>query len=138
MNAEQLVTRLDGVKSTGHNRWIAKCSSHEDKTASLAIREVDDGRVLLHCFAGCGVGEVLGGLGLSMSDLFPEPLGDRFNPVRKRWSHREICEIGGASMSNFAFLVKRMQNQKLTDEEMGILLNESQILITLFHEATNG
>jgi hypothetical protein len=33
---------------------------------------LDDGRVLLHCFADCGVGEVLGALGLGFDALFPE------------------------------------------------------------------
>lgn len=71
MSAETLLSRLDGVKRTGVGRYIAKCPAHADRTASLSIRELDDGRVLVHDFAGCGVLEVLGAVGLEMSELFP-------------------------------------------------------------------
>jgi len=36
------------------------------------VRELDDGRVLLHCWGGCSVQEVLGALGLEFTDLYPE------------------------------------------------------------------
>ena len=32
--------------------WMARCPAHDDNNPSLAIREVD-GKVLLHCHAGC-------------------------------------------------------------------------------------
>lgn len=72
MSAAALLARLDGVKPTGPGRWIAKCPAHQDRRPSLSIRELDDGRVLLHDFAGCGVQEVLGAVGLEMDALFPE------------------------------------------------------------------
>jgi hypothetical protein len=37
----------------------------------LSVREGDDGRVLLHCHAGCPVDEVVAALGLELHDLFP-------------------------------------------------------------------
>jgi len=72
VSAAALLARLDGVKPTGPGRWIAKCPAHQDRRPSLSIRELDDGRVLLHDFAGCGVQEVLGAVGLEMDALFPE------------------------------------------------------------------
>ncbi|HIF49928.1 MAG TPA: DNA primase, partial [Thiotrichaceae bacterium] len=66
-----LINRLDKVKQTGKDRYIARCPSHEDRSPSLAIREVDD-RVLIHCFAGCSAHEVVSAVGLDLSDLFPE------------------------------------------------------------------
>jgi hypothetical protein len=72
MTAEILLSRLDKVKRTGPGRWQARCPAHADKGPSLAIRELDDGRVLIHCFAGCDVHEVVAAAGISMSDLFPE------------------------------------------------------------------
>jgi transposase-like protein len=68
---------LDALAASGgqpkRNRsgWVARCPAHEDKKASLSIRVGDDGRSLLHCFAGCSTEAVLSALGLSMSDLFP-------------------------------------------------------------------
>lgn len=72
MSAETLLSRLDKVKRTGANRWQARCPAHDDRGPSLAVRELDDGRVLVHCFAGCDVREVLAGVSLPIEALFPE------------------------------------------------------------------
>src|SRR4051812_42102059 len=78
MSAQVVVDRLDGVRRTGNGRWLARCCAHEDRAPSLSIRELADGRVLLHCFAGCSVGDVLARIELEISDLFPDdPQRDR-------------------------------------------------------------
>jgi len=71
MGSAALLSRLDGVRRTGPGRWVARCPAHDDGHASLSIRELDDGRVLLHDFAGCSVHEVLAAAGLDMAALFP-------------------------------------------------------------------
>jgi KaiC/GvpD/RAD55 family RecA-like ATPase len=48
----ELAHSLSG-KMTGHQQWLAPCPYHEDKSPSLSIGEGDDGRVLVHCHAGC-------------------------------------------------------------------------------------
>lgn len=76
MSLEALLARLEGVKRTGRSRWIARCPAHADRNPSLAIRELDDGRILLHDFAGCGTECVLSALGLTFDALFPDrPVG---------------------------------------------------------------
>jgi len=75
-NIETILSRLEKIKRAGTGRWMARCPSHKDKTASLSLRDLDDGRILLHCFAGCNAGEVLGAIGLTINDLFPERLPD--------------------------------------------------------------
>lgn len=72
MSADNLLSRLDKVKQTGHGKWIACCPAHGDKSPSLSIRETDDGTILVHCFAGCSAVEIISAVGLQMSDLFPE------------------------------------------------------------------
>lgn len=67
---ESLLARLEKVKGRNNN-WTAKCPAHADSSPSLAVRQVEDGRVLLHCFAGCETESVLSAVGMSMSDLFP-------------------------------------------------------------------
>lgn len=84
MSGDALLSRLDGLRETGPSRWIAKCPSHDDRSPSLSIRELDDGRILIYCFAGCSALDVLDALGLMMSDLFPDRLGQHFRPVRAR------------------------------------------------------
>ena len=71
MSADALLGRLDGVRQTGRDRWIAKCPGHDDKRPSLSIRELDDGRVLVHDFAGCSIEEILGAVGLDFDALYP-------------------------------------------------------------------
>ena len=84
MTAEILLSKLDKVKRTGPNRWHARCPAHDDKGPSLSIRETDDGRVLVHCFAGCSVHEIVQAAGLELSDLFPPRLaGDHARPERR-------------------------------------------------------
>jgi hypothetical protein len=76
MAIETLLSKLEKVKRTGQGRWMACCPSHPDKNASLSLGEKVDGRILLHCFAGCGTDEVLGAIGLTIEALFPERLAD--------------------------------------------------------------
>jgi hypothetical protein len=86
MNAAQRVLdRLDGVRAAGPGRWIAKCPAHDDGRPSLSIRDTD-GRVLVHCFAGCETGAVLAAVGLQFRDLFDEPLG-RDKPALRGRGH---------------------------------------------------
>lgn len=87
---DNILNRLDRVKDIGNGKFLACCPAHDDKSPSLSIRETDDGRVLLHCFAGCDPESVLDALGLKFSDLYPEPLGNHFKPIKQRVSAREI------------------------------------------------
>lgn len=80
MSAENLLSRLDRVKRTGAGRWQARCPAHYDKSPSLAVRELDDKRVLVHCFCGCDVQSILSAIGLSFDDLYPP---------RDLWQHRK-------------------------------------------------
>lgn len=64
-----LLPRLEGTIKTGKG-WRARCPAHGGKSASLAITEGDNGTLLLHCFAGCQVHDVLTAVDLQMSDLF--------------------------------------------------------------------
>ncbi|HVV51130.1 MAG TPA: toprim domain-containing protein [Polyangia bacterium] len=72
MTAQELVKRLERVAKT-HDGWIARCPAHEDDRPSLSIGVGDDGRVLLRCFAGCGLQAILAALRLETSDLFQRP-----------------------------------------------------------------
>jgi hypothetical protein len=49
---------------------MASCPAHEDAKPSLSVKEGEDGRALLHCFAGCETSQIIAALGLKMQDLF--------------------------------------------------------------------
>jgi DNA primase len=69
-----LLDCLDKVRATGRDSYVACCPAHKDKSPSLAIKFNQDGRTLIHCFAGCEPNDILGSIGLTIDDLFDEPL----------------------------------------------------------------
>ena len=67
---DRVLVQLEGVKQR-NGGWMALCPGHDDKNPSLSIVEADDGRVLLQCFAGCAIEDVLAEISLEKKDLFP-------------------------------------------------------------------
>jgi hypothetical protein len=60
MTAEAIAKALGGHKVGG--TWMARCPAHDDRTPSLAIRDADDGKVLVYCHAGCDQTHVIAAL----------------------------------------------------------------------------
>ncbi len=85
MSIETLISRLDGVKETGHGKYVARCPAHDDKSPSLAIKECGDGRILIHDFAGCQTEDVLAAVDLTFADVMPERIGTDHSIKRERW-----------------------------------------------------
>lgn len=101
MSAIKLVSRLDHCRQTREGEWVARCPAHEDKSPSLSISESSDGRVLLHCHAGCGAIDVLTAVGLDWDELFP-PSDRNYHAERKNYSRTVdelVVEIASADMS---------------------------------------
>lgn len=71
---DRLIARLHKVRHTGQQRWVACCPAHDDSHPSLSLRQLPDGRILLHCFADCAVTDVVAAVGMDMTDLFPPPI----------------------------------------------------------------
>jgi hypothetical protein len=69
-----LLERLEGVRSTGANRWLARCPGsihvNNDRHPSLSIRLIEADRWLLYCFAGCTAFEICMAIGIRLGDLF--------------------------------------------------------------------
>lgn len=85
MRVEELLELIPGVKRTARG-WSSRCPSHSDKSPSLSIREANDGRILLHCFAGCTVPEVCTAIGIRLADLFLDSPANQLPPQRlHRW-----------------------------------------------------
>jgi hypothetical protein len=73
---EKVLDRLQGVRQS-NGSWKALCPAHDDHEPSLSVREGDDDRVLLKCFAGCNNPDIVAALNLDMSDLFVQRNGHR-------------------------------------------------------------
>lgn len=68
---DDFLPRLKEVKEN-KTGWIARCPAHEDKKQSLSVRQAQDGKLLLKCFAGCDNKAIVEAVGLAMRDLFPQ------------------------------------------------------------------
>ena len=91
MSAAALLVRLEGVRQTGSGRWLARCPAHDDQHPSLSIRELDNGRVLIHDFAGCSPHDVLNAIGLPFSALFPDGArGQRLPHERRPFAAHDV------------------------------------------------
>lgn len=60
LGAERVAKALGGRK-VGVD-WMARCPAHDDRKPSLAIRDADDGKVLVRCHAGCDQARVIAAL----------------------------------------------------------------------------
>ena len=78
-----VVSKLHGVRRSGAG-YIARCPYHNDSEPSLAISEGKDGRVLLHCHAGCEFDDILNAIGLEAKDLFVRANGPGEQELRQR------------------------------------------------------
>ncbi len=137
MSLDTLLSRLDKVRQTGPGRWSAKCPSHDDKSPSLSIRELEDGRILVRCFTGCPVSDVLAAIGLEFTDLFPpdsRAIGHA-NPERRtfpaadvlRALYRETLIVAAAA----GFL---LEGRALSDEDrerLGLAFERIQDAVSL-------
>ena len=92
MGIDDLLSRLDGVRKSGPGRWTAKCPAHDDRSPSLGVRDGDDGRILVYCFAGCGIAAILGATGLTINDLFPARLAYNHAPMRRPFPAADVLE----------------------------------------------
>ena len=82
--AERLLARLERVEKWGTG-WRARCPAHDGKSRdSLSVAVADDGRLLIHCFAGCEALEIVQAVGLELSDLFPERITHNATPEQRR------------------------------------------------------
>lgn len=66
-----ILSRLNNVRKSSEGRWMACCPAHTDRSPSLSIREADDGTLLVKCFAGCNISNVMTAVGMTVADLFP-------------------------------------------------------------------
>ena len=90
-SAEPLLQRVDAVQKS-RNGWRARCPACSGTSRKLSITECD-GRVLVHCFAGCKANDVLAAVGLGWPDLHP-PRHWPQSPAERESARRAVREIG--------------------------------------------
>lgn len=94
LKTELLLSRLNGVKNTGRDKWLALCPAHNDRSPSLSIKQIDD-RILIRCFAGCGYLDVLAAIGLDASAMFPDKVCSPYEKMKPapRFNKSELFDL---------------------------------------------
>lgn len=129
MTADKLLSRLQRVKRTGPGKWIASCPTREDKSPSLAIREMEDGRVLLHDFGGDSVEAILGAVGLTFTDLFPDRSVHVGKPVRRPYNASDMLSLVAFESTVVVVVVSDVvAGKEITDQDFERLLVAAQRL----------
>lgn len=93
MSALDLV--VDALERAGSRRiglnWT--CPAHEDRNPSLSVAS-RNGKVLLHCHAGCEIPAILAALDLETTDLFDDRRSNGGGEKREVASYRYVDEKG--------------------------------------------
>ncbi|NMZ80794.1 virulence-associated protein E [Pseudomonas mandelii] len=100
MPAHKLLSRLDNVREVKMGKWTACCPAHDDKDPSMNITEVEDGKLLVKCWAGCSVTEILASVELELRDLFPDcgSKPRRLGPSRAAIERERMVHLIGQSL----------------------------------------
>jgi len=80
MTAETIANALGGHQAGCD--WMARCPAHDDHNPSLSIRDAIDGKVLVHCHAGCSQDEVINTL--RDMGLWHEPSPERIAYLKRQ------------------------------------------------------
>jgi hypothetical protein len=116
--AETILERLEMVRKTGSNKWIARCPAHDDGTPSLSVTEIEGGnRLLIFCHGGCGALDVLETIGMDWSALYPDD-AERYRPLwRSNTEQRAIDDMIVAIAQ-----AKRDKGERLTEVDKQALI----------------
>jgi CHC2 zinc finger len=118
MSVDTFLSALDKVKRKGKGQWIACCPAHDDKSPSMTIAELDDGRVLCHCFSGCSVEEILSAIGMGFDVLYP-PKTENNNPkhpMAKPFLPSSVLEVLAFEALIVVTAARQMVNGEPLDE----------------------
>jgi hypothetical protein len=143
-NIENLLSRLEGVKRTAANKWLAKCPLHDDRHASFGVKLTDDGAILMHCFAGCDTGAILAVIGLSFCDLFPPRSAHDIDPTKPRpktprFSARELLSTLIFESTVLALAIEYLQNGiELSDVDAARVAQAKAAIDGIRREVGNG
>jgi hypothetical protein len=81
------------------NGYVDTCPAHDDGTPSLSINHTEDGKLLLHCFAGCSFEEILAATGLKGEHLQDGSKYIRAEPPQKaRQSAQRMRSVSGSKL----------------------------------------
>ena len=130
-----LLSKLEKVKTSGSCKWLACCPSHDDKSPSLAIKLGDDEKVLIHCFAGCETREILSAIGLTMSDLFPDSTKYQKGPKPPKFNKYELFDLIEFEAIILSLAIRQLlEGYELSDQDLTRVISAESTIDNIVRE----
>lgn len=92
MTTQALLARLEGVRSRGPRKWVARCPAHDDRSPSLSVSEVEN-KILAHCFGGCEPKTIVEAMGLTLADLFADTPESPAHQLRASQNKLDLTKV---------------------------------------------
>lgn len=125
---DDILAKLDKVRRTGAHNWIACCPAHDDKSPSMTLHAVDDGRILVKCFSGCSFEEIVNAVGLGWDPWFPpKPRTDFVVPIRRPFPAADVLESVAEETMIVAVAAYRLAT------ELPLLDSDKERLMLAYH-----
>jgi hypothetical protein len=123
---ESVLDRLN-VASRNGEKAMCFCPAHDDRDNPSLSLKAENGRLLLHCFAGCQPEDIVSATELEMKDLFAERGGGSSIPsctparLHTQGQHPHAngqngCASGGARSEHGCTLKEYSQEKKLQED----------------------
>ena len=136
MGIETLLSRLDKVRPNGHGKWLASCPAHLDKSPSLGVKITDEGKILLHCFAGCSVVDIVSAVGLELSDLMPENPAYKKGNKPPKFNKVELFDRLAFESLVLGLAIRQiLANKQLSESDLARVLLAEQTIFDIEREA---
>lgn len=116
MDLQVILDRLDGVRHSG-GRYRARCPVHLSRGLTLSVSEGDNGKPVVHCFAGCEPAAILGAIGLTWSDFYPKASQseDQPRPVEFPADVRRVAEELWQQAKRYGIPFSELVNARFED-----------------------
>ena len=126
-HARSFLTKLTGVRKSGDGAFMACCPAHEDSNPSLSIKIETNGKMLVHCHAGCLTEQIVAVLDMSLRDLFPTE-----SPSATADTEAPPADIGPSTkMARIAAACRKRLTDELLTELAGQLCVSIASLVAL-------
>lgn len=119
---DKVLSRLKGVRKSLRG-WVACCPAHHDHQPSLSIGLGNEGHILLKCFAGCSLEQIIATMDLAMADVFSPALST---------SNKHGTPNKGRNISLIDLAVDKLLPWQFLFN-MGVMENESGALQIPYH-----
>ena len=108
MTLQEVLTHFKVEHKNSNNAYQCKCPVHKDKKASLTITG-KNGKVLIHCHAGCETKDILDAVGLTFADLGSERQEDGWREKLEREKGKRIEAVYNYKSEDGKYLYSKVR-----------------------------